>query len=323
MSETIVVCAGCGKRYKGTPGERKFRCTTCNNLLTFPPSARSANPNRLLCSNCWSDLERTADLSACPYCQQRVSLDFGGQALAGNHGQADAGDEHAQIQAARRQLEAKNLELQAQLAESQAHRTRSEEQFASRLREAEEKSAKMLSELGSARAELDQANAQTQAAQAQLEQFRAAAVVALEPLVQEFATRMSITLADVATLQSKIQDTRQELCTRLDSLDRVCSQLEQRLCALDGELGQHLNAVLGCDVPTEQSCAQPAAPPASQPNESTPAQDDQPATSRSAEPSARRNPILTTGPLKELLAAGIAPSNAVVVLRHDKTAAAS
>jgi len=76
----IVTCAGCGKRYKGSPGGTKYRCVYCHNTLTFPRLPRAAVSGKALCSNCWGGTDSHPGANACPTCGQKIGTREGGRA---------------------------------------------------------------------------------------------------------------------------------------------------------------------------------------------------------------------------------------------------
>src|SRR5579863_9730729 len=159
MSDMIVTCAGCGKRYRGAPG-KKFKCSGCANHFSVPPEPREAREGTIFCSQCWTELDMPAELSACPVCAQKVAPKFGGKAAAANatssglsNGvETDERDKHI-------------LELKAQVAELQRN-------------------------LETSKAEVERESTQRITAQAQLNEFRDVAVSALEPLGIEYTRRM-------------------------------------------------------------------------------------------------------------------------------------
>src|SRR3569832_2028756 len=80
MSETIISCAGCGKRFKGVSGAKKFKCSGCQNIFTFPEGPREPGYGKSLCSDCWCETDWREDLANCGSCNQKISPDFGGKA---------------------------------------------------------------------------------------------------------------------------------------------------------------------------------------------------------------------------------------------------
>jgi len=80
MLEMIVTCAGCGKRFKGIPSAKKFKCSCCGNLFTFPDSARAPSEGSVLCSCCWTGHQKAEDLEHCSACNQEILFDGGGTA---------------------------------------------------------------------------------------------------------------------------------------------------------------------------------------------------------------------------------------------------
>jgi len=80
MSEVVISCAGCGKRYKGVSGAKKYKCNQCSNLFSFPDSTRTPCEGTLLCSCCWTGVAVTEALSDCLVCEQKISFEHGGRA---------------------------------------------------------------------------------------------------------------------------------------------------------------------------------------------------------------------------------------------------
>src|SRR5436190_12963608 len=78
--QLIVTCAGCGAKYRGESGPKKFRCAACSNLFTFPDQPKAPTTGTILCSNCWTETVPTEKLKTCGFCSQRVSPRYGGQA---------------------------------------------------------------------------------------------------------------------------------------------------------------------------------------------------------------------------------------------------
>ncbi|MEI6234058.1 MAG: hypothetical protein WCT04_13470 [Planctomycetota bacterium] len=78
--QLIVTCAGCGAKYRGESGPKKFRCAACSNLFTFPEQPKTASAGTILCSNCWTETVPTEKLKTCGFCSQRVSPRYGGLA---------------------------------------------------------------------------------------------------------------------------------------------------------------------------------------------------------------------------------------------------
>ena len=78
--QLIVTCAGCGAKYRGESGPKKFRCAACSNLFTFPDQPKAASTGTILCSNCWTETVPTEKLKTCGFCSQRVSPRYGGLA---------------------------------------------------------------------------------------------------------------------------------------------------------------------------------------------------------------------------------------------------
>lgn len=81
MSDIVVVtCAGCGKRYKGSTPGKKFKCSECLNLFTFPDQPHAPLPGHTCCTNCWTENPIDEKLKDCPNCTQKLSPRIVGKA---------------------------------------------------------------------------------------------------------------------------------------------------------------------------------------------------------------------------------------------------
>ena len=77
MSDLVVTCAGCGKRYKGSTRGKKFKCSECLNLFTFPDAPHAPSPGFTCCTNCWTEILIDENLKDCPTCTQKLSQRIG------------------------------------------------------------------------------------------------------------------------------------------------------------------------------------------------------------------------------------------------------
>jgi len=232
MNETIVTCAGCGKRYKGLPSSKKMKCKSCSNLLTFPEVPRIPAPGKIWCSNCWTELNSAAGLCICPVCTQKVQ--FGGRAAMWAAGSSlTPSIAHSEQEIAIRlqhQHDSKLDELRNQLTREQAIRA----------------------EVTKQRDEADKLNernlADLKRAQTELEQYRSMAVAALEPLGIDFTRRMREMMSDLDRMRAQTRQLRDETTQKFDQLDRGEAELRTRLSACCREISERLSEVLGTPV---------------------------------------------------------------------------
>ncbi|MFH0939681.1 MAG: hypothetical protein V1899_10445 [Planctomycetota bacterium] len=80
MNKLVITCASCGKRYRGNHGSKPFKCGVCDNLLTIPIAPQAPADGRILCSNCWTELDLQEDLTICSACGENIALLIGGKA---------------------------------------------------------------------------------------------------------------------------------------------------------------------------------------------------------------------------------------------------
>ena len=80
MSELIVTCASCGKRYKGSTPNKKFKCTECQNLFTFPEAPHAPAAGYTCCTNCWTEILIDENVRDCPGCNQKINPRIVGKA---------------------------------------------------------------------------------------------------------------------------------------------------------------------------------------------------------------------------------------------------
>jgi hypothetical protein len=235
MNETIVACAGCGKRYKGVPGAKKFKCKACSNLITFPFAPCDPALGKIWCSSCWTEHDAVEGLTSCHVCSQKISLQHGGQAIVWAAGSSlNASVSEDEIHRGRPDLELKVGELQHQLTSIQAS-------FAEVARQRDE----ALEKLNNKQCEIAQA-------QTQLEQYRGAAVAALEPLGLEFTGKMRGIMAELDQIRNHTHELREEVNLRLSSLDRAESELRNHLSLCCREIGTRLSVVMGNDSEPEE-----------------------------------------------------------------------
>lgn len=381
----IVTCAGCGKRYKGTPGSTKYRCASCNNTLTFPRMPRAALPGKALCSNCWRGTDSSPELTVCPACKQRIGTRVGGRAtLPGLFASAadplpfDDQDEQlistardlggrivaAQVAAmlSDRAVPPENNEaceaprpagtqyqVQTAGAGNGASECRNEPLVHyDRARQAEDPwrtvpgegpaasascqdrtasggrgdsgphheelarqeeapqahaqpagtSGDAIAEQGAAPSRFEgatktsdelqalvmQLQAEKAALQRQLDYLRETAVKTLEPLCEEYARRMRDVLGDADRIRTFIAHVRQDVIRRLEATESAVSELRSQVASTGQEMNERLAKVIGTEPPKVEIVPVPA--------------------------------FASSGPFKEVLAAGIPPGTAVTVARH-------
>ena len=257
MSDLIVSCAGCGKRYKGSSSAKKFKCGDCNNVFTYPDSVRIPAPNKTFCTQCWTELDITPDLSECPSCAQRVSPNVIGRATVSLPGSSSGSGHQAQTGASaellaqlaaltkerdelleiRRKQDKTMGNLLEQLAFAKAHKTKDEVEDSakwelqmeigehkSRVAALEEEKRKLLEE----RVAGGGASDDLQARIAELE----AAVAASEPLqarIAELETQLAEakSAAPDPAVAAEHDDARRKLEMRVAELEEQLAKLEE------------------------------------------------------------------------------------------------
>ena len=257
----IVSCASCGKRFKGTSGSRKFKCSACGNLFTFPATAKSPAPGNMLCSNCWTEIKSQPDLKSCPMCQQKLSPQHGGRASEESSALDAAGKSHegqeqqqqagvqtgGEQQAAGRDSAAQERDaalLKAEMAEARAKEAEQRaEQAEARGKEAEQKA--------------EQAEARAREMEEKLNAYRQAALTALEPLMPEFNRATQALATDIGSAQALIGQARQHLAAtsspndrlqglaEMQRLETLLAELKTRIEAMQADLNSRFQAVLG------------------------------------------------------------------------------
>lgn len=244
MNETIVTCAGCGKRYKGVPSAKKMKCRECANLLTFPDKAYNPVPGKIWCSNCWTELNSVEGLCKCLVCSQKIK--FGGRAAiwaAGSSLTPSVVHEEAEVVRLKKELDLKVDELRNQLTREQSIRA----EVTKQRDEADKLNERHLAEL--------------KQAQLELEQFRCAAVAALEPLGVDFTRRMREMMAEIDKMRANTKQLRDETTQKFDQLDRTEAEIRTRLSACCRVISESLSEVLGTPVEDAEKEAEKASAP--------------------------------------------------------------
>ncbi len=225
MSEITVSCAGCGKRYKGPPSTRKFKCGGCANLFTFPDGERKAPAGRTLCSFCWIEVPLHDELKACPNCNQKVMSGLGGaSAVSSGLSPATPSEGH-------------NAELQGALAASAQQR----EELLAVVQQLEARVAELESALAVTTTERDQA-------QANLSQLKDAAVAALEPLSLDYNRVMKQLIVETEELLSQARLTRQEADERMNAIEGLGARLSDHVKVVRRDMATRLSGILGTDA---------------------------------------------------------------------------
>lgn len=309
----IVTCAGCGRRYRGTPGSKRYRCAHCHNILTFPGLTRAAAPGKALCSNCWSATDSHHEPIACPACGERIGTRDGGRAaLPGLFSNAEEplpfNEEDEKLIRTARELEVRIVaaqvaavrgcgadtpasgergKSQAAAAESSGSQHQVEaprDETAKACEQAVQLRDEALKSRDEALALVRQLQAQRAGMQSELDHLRSAALTAPEPLDGECARRMQEMAAEMDGLHALIAQAREDLNQRLNATERAVGDMRGHLAAACRELNKRLVRATG-------------------------------AHPRQGE----RVPVSTfaaSGPLAELLAAGVPPGAALIVSRY-------
>jgi len=271
----IVSCASCGKRFKGTSGSRKFKCSACGNLFTFPATAKSPAPGNMLCSNCWTEIKSQPDLKSCPMCQQKLSPQHGGRASEESSALDAAGKSHegqeqqqqagvqtgGEQQAAGRDSAAQERDaalLKAEMAEARAKEAEQRaEQAEARGKEAEQRAEQAEARGKEAEQKAEQAEARAREMEEKLNAYRQAALTALEPLMPEFNRATQALATDIGSAQALIGQARQHLAAtsspndrlqglaEMQRLETLLAELKTRIEAMQADLNSRFQAVLG------------------------------------------------------------------------------
>lgn len=292
MSETIISCAGCGKRFKGIPGVKKFKCSGCHNIFTFPEGPREPGYGKSLCSNCWCEVDWREDLSACPACTQKIAPAHGGKAALWAAGSSLAPmvmhDDQAKVPGAQRELDVRIAELTAQLSAAQTAQTQLQNSLLSMRADNDARIEEMRQTLEIAQQESNDRNAMMLQARTELDQYRMMAVAALEPLSLEYTRRMREMIGETDKLRLSLKELRDDFTRRIDRVDQSSAELREKLSTACREINERLSAVLGVEPDRGEVLDDPSR--------------------------------LPEGPLAELLAAGVPISaTAIVVAKHSKS----
>jgi len=265
----IVSCASCGKRFKGTSGSRKFKCSACGNLFTFPATAKSPATGNILCSNCWTEIKSQPDLKSCPMCQQKLSAQHGGRASEESSvldaaGRTHEGQEQQQQagvqtggeqQAAGRDSAAQERDaalLKAEMAEARAKEAEQRaEQAEARGKEAEQKAEQTEARAKDAEQKAEQAEARAKEAEQKAEQAKTEVKEAgpAEAQAQKAQQKAEQAEARAREMEEKLNAYRQAALTALEPLMPEFNRATQTLAtdigsaqALVGQARQHLAA---------------------------------------------------------------------------------
>lgn len=285
MSEMIVSCAGCGKRYRGTPGAKKFKCTHCQNLLTFPDSPRAApSEGIVLCSFCWGEVPHDNSLMTCPACSQKVWPRFGGrcapfgEASSSSQRMANVIDDEAAKQGGISQIRQavqhptpptgtppaasqSNASQPAAVSNASQPAVSTEADIRTK-KELEAKVAELLrlyttaqTEQAMNRMDADRATRQYQEAQKEvqnlrreLDELRHAAVQALEPLAEDYNKLMKKVSSRVEDLETEIRRTQEESMARMQELRHVADRLKENIELARREFATRLAGIVGADA---------------------------------------------------------------------------
>lgn len=290
MNETIICCAGCGKRFKGVGGNKKFKCSGCQNVFTFPVEPREPGYGKTLCSNCWSEFDWSESISACPTCTQKVSPSHGARAIRWAAGSSLAPyvgpDDHTKL-APSHDADARIAELTAQLTAMRESQSNLQMELTNTRADADARLDDLRRSLEASQNELDTRNAEVINARSELDQYRALAVTALEPLSVDFTRRMREMISETDKLRASVKQTREDFALRFEKLERSGSDLREKLSAACSEINEKLSEVLGVEPDKGEVVEDPRK--------------------------------LPEGTLAELLAAGIPITGAAIVMtRHSK-----
>jgi predicted RNA-binding Zn-ribbon protein involved in translation (DUF1610 family) len=231
MTEYIISCSGCGRRYKGTHSTKKFKCSSCNNVFTFPDGPRAASLGNVVCAHCWTECPGHAHAFPCPTCNQTISPQHSARSVAWAAGSA--------------------LTPSVQtVPEIPAETIRAD--VTDKLKEMEAKLAKIQSRVDELQGERDRAIAQINHKQIEVvqlrtefNQFRTIAVQALEPVCEEFAQRSKKVLDRLDSIASQAQTLREEFVVRIEKLETDIGETRKQMQSLTADMAARLNSVIG------------------------------------------------------------------------------
>jgi hypothetical protein len=267
MDEIIVSCAGCGKRYKGLPGPRKFKCAACQNLLTYPDSPHASSPAKLVCSFCWKDNNFDEGIAHCAHCGQKVSAKFGGKAAYPASASArmlvavpdepavqDKTDlvekiallelELQAMQKAKSESDAKIAELLNMMVNAQTAQATMRMEWDRAVSDATQSRA----ESDRARAELVQARAEMAQARAEMDHFRESAAASLGPLGHEFNLAMTEMMGQAEQMLAHARQTQEQANTRMEELAGISATLSENFSSLRQQFCERIAVVLGAEA---------------------------------------------------------------------------
>jgi len=290
MTEIIVSCAGCGKRFKGVPSPKKFKCSGCSNIFTFPEVLRIPAENKALCSNCWQESNLHEGLCGCATCMQKISPAFGGKAQLWAAGSSLApsitSDDHPRP-AAKSGDPAQLADMREQL-EAAKHAYVQIENELSLVREEHMRHVEQLRvDLRAAHCEADHRNQEWVTTRTELDQYKAMAVATLEPLGLDYTRRMRELISETDKLRSSIREVRQDYSQRLTSLEQSTTEMRDKLNTTCREINERLADVLGVEPDRGEVLTDPVLQ-------------------------------LPDGPLAELIVAGALSGSPLVVTRHPR-----
>lgn len=246
MTEYIVSCSGCGRRYKGVPSPKKFKCSSCASAFTFPNGPRGPGTNKVLCANCWTEHDALPHPFPCPGCQQKVYPQYSGRAIAWAAGSSltpSVADAPADpVQKDRCDLVDRIKELEGKLTKAQ-----------SRVDELQAERDRALSQINHTQSEIVQVRTEFQ-------QYRNIAAQALEPMGDEFAKRARKILERLDQSSQQAQTMREEFVVRMEKLEADVSQARAQFRTLATDLNAQISSVIG--TPAAQIEEMPPAKPA-------------------------------------------------------------
>lgn len=304
MATIVVTCAGCGKRYKTTPGKNRYKCAECQNVLTFPRMPRFPAPGKRLCSNCWSATDSRENPVLCKVCGQRIA----DGARAAFPGLFCNGDDPLPFDENDERLANTARNLQVRIAAAQGSVVRAcpatppaQVEPAPADAPADDSAPPPdpqvqthapaddpVGAYDAALARIAALQADNAALQKQLDRLRESALRPRDQLVRQTGTHMRAKNADAERLRAVVWQLRSDANSRLDAIEIALRELCSRLAMVRQELGQRLAEAIGAD-PRE-----------------APAEDEVVTVPADA----------TDGPFAALLAAGVKPGASVVVSRH-------
>lgn len=236
MTEYIISCSGCGRRYKGAHSTKKFKCSSCNNVFTFPDGPRAASLGNVICAHCWTECPGHAHTFPCPTCNQTISPQHSARSVAWAAGSS---------------LTPSVPEIPTEpLPRSDV---------AEKLKEMELKLAKIQSRVDELQGERDRAIAQINQKQMEVvqvrtefQQFRSIAVQALEPVCDEFALRSKKVLDRLDSIAAHAQTLREEFVVRIEKLENDIGQSRQQVQSLIADTTARLTSVIGAPSTTSK-----------------------------------------------------------------------